>query len=440
MSKLKPRVQQRYLFLIIFAFHGIAFLLLLFDQYIIHGILEIEFISKLGLGIDLFIIASIGALVYSSVKLQKEQFIETREQKQEIERLLRQNQLILNSVSEGIYGVDTEGITIFWNHSAEQMTGWYAEELLGREIDHIIHHTNSDGSPNPLKEGPIYQTIGDKEQKIIKGGLFWRKDGTRFPVEYTTSPIMDDDGHFHGAVITFTDISKQKKTEELMRKSEKLSAIGQLAAGVAHEIRNPLTSLKGFLKLLKTNSSKEQHYLEIMQQELGRIEFIVNEFLFVSKPQAIHFAPRSIDAILFSTIELMQPQTLLNNIIIHTDIPSMLPLILCDEHQLKQVFINIVKNASESMPDGGNINIEARHEARNKLLAIRFIDHGGGIAPDRLPKLGEPFYSTKEKGTGLGLMVSYRIIEAHRGTMNITSKLDKGTTVEILLPEIQIQD
>jgi two-component system sporulation sensor kinase A len=365
---------------------------------------------------------------------------EVKEQKKVIDKLYKQNQLILNSVSEGIYGIDMSGRTIFWNQAAETITGWKVDEMLGRQIHNLIRPEKSDGTPFSREESPILNTILNRDAPIMKEDLFWRKDGTAFPVEFMSSPILEEKGHILGTVITFKDITALKKTQELLIKSDKLSAVGQLAAGVAHEIRNPLTALKGFLQLLmKTKSVKEQYYIEIMQKELQRIEFIVNEFLFVSKPQATNFDIRTVDSIVMSTIELLQPQALLDNIQIEADIEPGLPLVSCDERQIKQVFINILKNALESMEEGGLMRIEVAADPIKRNITIRFIDQGCGIAPERLPKLGEPFYSTKEKGTGLGLMVCYRIIEAHGGMMEIQSKLEEGTTVEIILPSTQVK-
>ncbi|WNR45698.1 PAS domain-containing sensor histidine kinase [Paenibacillus roseipurpureus] len=359
---------------------------------------------------------------------------EMKEQKKEIDKLYKQNQLILNSVTEGIYGIDRNGRTIFWNKAAEAITGWKVDEMLGQRIYNLIHPVASDDTFATTEGNAIVHTMLHREGSIVNEDMFWKKDGTRFPVEYMSSPMLDGNGQLLGTVITFNDITELKRTQELLIKSDKLSAVGQLAAGVAHEIRNPLTALKGFLKLLKTSSSKEMYYIEIMQKELQRIEFIVNEFLFVSKPQATHFVTGSLETIVMSTIELLQPQALLDNIQIEAQMSADLPPVTCDEHQIKQVFINIMKNALESMAHGGTLRIQVELSGQDSHLIVRFTDQGCGIAPERLPKLGEPFYSTKEKGTGLGLMVCYRIIEAHGGYMNIQSKLDEGTIVEITLP------
>ncbi|NOU65717.1 PAS domain S-box protein [Paenibacillus sp. LMG 31461] len=359
---------------------------------------------------------------------------EIREQKKEIDKLYKQNQLILNSVSEGIYGIDTNGRTIFWNKAAEAITGWKVDEMLGRRIHNLIRPLHEDGTLVIPEDNATVNTMLQREGAIMNEDLFWKKDGASFPVEYMSSPMLDSGGQLLGTVITFSDITELKKTQELLIKSDKLSAVGQLAAGVAHEIRNPLTALKGFLKLLKTSSAKEQYYIEIMQKELQRIEFIVNEFLFVSKPQATHFVTSTLYTIIMSTVELLQPQALLSNIEIEAEVDSGLPPVMCDENQIKQVFINIMKNAIESMSQGGSLRIHAELKGSGNQILVRFVDQGCGIAPERLPKLGEPFYSTKEKGTGLGLMVCFRIIEAHGGFMNISSKLTEGTIVEITLP------
>ncbi|MDT2242820.1 histidine kinase dimerization/phospho-acceptor domain-containing protein [Paenibacillus larvae] len=158
-----------------------------------------------------------------------------------------------------------------------------------------------------------------------KHTYFCHKDGSRFPVEYVSSPIFQEEGEQIGAVITFRDMTEQKRTEELLRKSDMLSAVGQLAAGVAHEIRNPLTSLKGFLQLIKPSTGKENYYMEIMQDELKRIEHIVDEFLFVAKPKVSQFELKSMSAIVSSTVDLLQPQARLNNVEIRTNLNSRLP-------------------------------------------------------------------------------------------------------------------
>ena len=230
------------------------------------------------------------------------------------------------------------------------------------------------------------------------------------------------------------DITERLKTEELLRKSEKLAVVGQLATAIAHEIRNPLTAMKGFMQLLKiTENESNLHYIDIVLSEIDRIESITNEFMAVAKPQAVKIQPNDISTLMEQVVMLLQPQAMMNNIQIRTDFTHDIPLIPCEGNQLKQVFVNMLKNAIESMPTGGDIFIQI-NKADHNQIRIRFIDQGCGIPKERIPYLGEPFYSIKEEGIGLGLMICYKIIEAHQGKICIESEVNKGTTIDVILP------
>jgi PAS domain S-box-containing protein len=247
-------------------------------------------------------------------------------------------------------------------------------------------------------------------------------------------PLFFPDGRRKGLVVIGRDITELKRTEELLRKSEKLSVAGQLAAGIAHEIRNPLTSVKGFIQFLREGNDKKEYY-PIILSELERIEFIVNELVVLAKPQMTNCKPRKLPPLLHQVIALINSEAVSNNVQIVTEFESFMPVINCDENQIKQVFIHIVKNAIEAMPGGGQITIQLKQQ-RDTVL-IRIIDQGHGISEERIQKLGEPFYSTKEKGTGLGLMISYKIVQHHQGNMQIKSQTNVGTTVEVCLPMIE---
>lgn len=226
------------------------------------------------------------------------------------------------------------------------------------------------------------------------------------------------------------DMTETLKADEYVRKSEKLSIVGQLAAGIAHEIRNPLTSLKGFVQLLK---AKQTAYTDIMLDEIERINYIVSEFMSIAKPSTIHHIQCDIIALVENIVYFMQPQALLFNVQMEIAADRSLKPIMCDPHQVKQVLMNILKNAIESMPSGGSVEIYVRMKDDRSIL-LRIADHGVGIPADKLPQLGEPFFSMKENGTGLGLMVCHRIIEAHKGEIRIESTMNEGTVVDIILP------
>ncbi|MEI5905918.1 PAS domain S-box protein [Bacillus spongiae] len=230
------------------------------------------------------------------------------------------------------------------------------------------------------------------------------------------------------------DITESKELQDQLRKSDTLSVVGELAAGIAHEIRNPMTALKGFIQLLE-NSIKEKHsmYFNVIKSELQRIETIITEFLILAKPQAIAYQQSSLRKIMYETVELLNAQALMHNIMINIEGDEEIPPIFAEPNQLKQVFINIIKNAIEVMPKGGSITIHFIEE--EDFIHISIKDEGEGIPKEKISKLGEPFYTTKERGTGLGLMVSFKIIKEHNGHVTVDSEPDVGTTFHIYLPK-----
>ncbi|NPC92313.1 PAS domain S-box protein [Bacillus sp. WMMC1349] len=231
------------------------------------------------------------------------------------------------------------------------------------------------------------------------------------------------------------DVTERKELEERLRKSDTLHVVGELAAGIAHEIRNPMTALKGFIQLLEGSIKEEDHslYFNVITSELKRIESIITEFLILAKPQAIMYEEKNIIKIMQDTMDLLHAQANLDNVQMHLDYYGKIPLIYCEPNQLKQVFINILKNAIEVMPDGGNIYVKIQKKDTSHIT-VSLTDEGIGMAEDKLKRLGEPFYTTKERGTGLGLMVSYKIIEEHNGEIVVESIEGKGTTFHLTLP------
>ncbi|WP_210364157.1 ATP-binding protein [Bacillus sp. REN3] len=221
---------------------------------------------------------------------------------------------------------------------------------------------------------------------------------------------------------------------EEARENEKLAVIGQTATAIAHEIKNPLSSLKGFTQLQQEKDKGDEQYYPIMLNEIDRINEIVNDLLILGKPHTALKKPESLKDIIEYVVNVIKLHADRQKITINVDIEDSSSL-LCDEHQMKQVFINLIKNAMEAMQDGGTIIIQS--ENRDGFARISVIDEGCGIESDKLMKLGEPFYTTKQKGTGLGLMVTKKIIEEHEGFFSISSEINKGTTVEVSLPLVE---
>lgn len=352
----------------------------------------------------------------------------------ELNRLSYINQLILDSVAEGIYCIDLEAKVIFWNSAAEEMTGYTLEELTHQNLHSLIHHSNHKGEYVPFEQCPVYHALCSGENIKITEDLFWRKDGTSFPVEYTVK-TMKQHGEQVGCVITFRDISEKKKAEQIISEWEKGSAVGHLAAGIAHEIRNPITSLKGFLKLMQMNGTVKEEYIQIMDSEFDRIEGIIQELLTFSKPSDSQYRIEEMGELIRQVVTLLEPQALLQNVSLSADLGGSLLYASCIGNQIKQVLINLIKNAIEAIdrPDG---RVHIRLLAHAGTIIIQIKDNGPGIPPGALEKLGEAFYSTKEGGTGLGIMVTNNIVRNnHGGTLKVDSQEGVGTTFTVTLAQ-----
>lgn len=264
---------------------------------------------------------------------------------------------------------------------------------------------------------------------------FRKKDDTRTEDRWfrtRITPIADRTGEIIRNITITQDITDWKRQDEMLKKQDRLGVLGQLAAGIAHEIRNPLTTIKGFTQLRAQESNDIND--KIIINELDRIESIVTEFLMLANPhQEIKFIHKNINEVLTEVIHFMQPEALLHDVEINTMLHDRLPLVSCESTQIKQVMINIIKNAIEAMPFGGKIDI-GTSLLGDGSVAIEIKDEGSGIPKEMLDRLGEPFYSNKKRGTGLGLMVSYKIIENHLGTIEFDSENDNGTIVRVILP------
>lgn len=311
------------------------------------------------------------------------------------------------------------------NYSAMRMFGLSKERMEGRSLLDLFSHSN-DKRQEIINH--IEQVTNNGKQcssMVIKGN-----DGIVRHFDYSTKR-----GIIEGLNLTvIIDVTEKAEMQEQLRKSDRLNVIGELAAGIAHEIRNPMTALKGFIQLLEP-TIKSQHalYYDVITSELARIDSIINEFLILAKPQEIRFQEKDISQIMRDIVDLLSAQAVLYNVQFHTHYDEKLPYVYCEPNQLKKVFINLIKNAIEVMPNGGVITIVI-NSIKDQFIQISIRDQGTGIPKDKIKKLGVPFYTTKEKGTGLGLMVSYRIIEEHNGSIEVESEEGIGTLFKIRIP------
>ncbi|SFF10663.1 two-component system, sporulation sensor kinase A [Paenibacillus algorifonticola] len=348
-----------------------------------------------------------------------------------LERSLRESaemyQRVMKLLPEPIVLSD-HGKIIYANNSAIKLVQANDKnEVIGHSVFEYIHPDDHEDSLRKLD-----LIMFDEEPSQFEELQIICRDGQTIDVEMSSIRI----NNYMGKRVVLTvirDLTDRKRSEDMLVRSEKLSVIGQLAAGVAHEIRNPLTALKGFTQLLKTKNEGYISYLDIMSNELDRINLIVNEFMTLAKPHFTRFNDENLVHILRGVISVLETQAIMTNVDIETQVEDCLMIIHADANQLKQVFINVIKNAIEAMPDGGRVTIAIRSNFPDSVcLTIR--DEGIGMTDSIIGKIGQPFITTKEKGTGLGLMISSRIIEAHHGTLHINSRHGEGTEVQITLP------
>jgi PAS domain S-box-containing protein len=321
--------------------------------------------------------------------------------------------------------IDLQGKLTNANEKFQRFTGFQLEDYLHKTILSLISVNDRCRVFKAFRE-----VIQENRPWVNEEIDIMTKEKTRKTLRCTAVPMIINDETV-GIIGYAIDITKEKETELLLRKTEKLSVVGELAASVAHEIRNPLTSLKGFVQILQSSSNENELYYNIMLDELERINIIASELLVLAKPQQIQFQKRNINELLTSVKSLLESEANLYGVELDIHTNENLPCIDCEPNQLKQLFINIMKNSIEASSKTIQVTLEKKNDEN---ISIQFKDDGCGIDEERLKHLGEPFYSMKEKGTGLGLTVSYRIVEFHKGKIHFTSKVNEGTIVELVLP------
>jgi PAS domain S-box-containing protein len=323
---------------------------------------------------------------------------------------------------------DAKGIITSVNDKFCEISKYSREEIIGK--DHAI--LNSGQHPK-LFFKDLWKTIG--EGKVWKGEIRNKaKDGTFYWVDTTIVPFLNENGKPYQYVAIRNDITERKKTEEALHRQDKLAAVGQLAAGVAHEIRNPLTSMKGYAEFLTLDEQDPERleFMNIILDEIERVNTIVEDFMVLAKPKMVELEEKNVVPVIKNVVSLLEFEARKKHVKLTFDCPHEIIQIECDENRLKQVFLNFIKNGIEAMPNGGELHVKTIIHDNNVQISIQ--DTGVGIPKEKLKQLGEPFYTTKKNGNGLGLMVSFKIIENHNGKVFVESEPNKGTTFNILLP------
>ncbi|CAG9622957.1 ATP-binding protein [Sutcliffiella rhizosphaerae] len=328
-----------------------------------------------------------------------------------------------NNTTDAIGVYDLKGKLLKANSSYERMFEVDSKKYIGKKTDFL--------SFTAAKALKIFLSKMSNHKQLSFEILIPTLSGEQIDLNNTVTPVKNEAGYVIALIFLMKDITDKKRTEEALMQSEKLSVIGELAAGVAHEIRNPVTVLKGFVQLLSRDTKEKEFYL-IMDKELERINQITNEFMALAKPQAIKIKKENIKDLIKEVCVFLESEAFIQQVVMEVVYLEEDIRIDCEANQIKQVLINIIKNGMEAMPDGGKIKIQYYLEAGNVYLSV--MDEGHGIAKEMLENVGKPFFTTKGQGTGLGLMVSMKIIENHGGNLTIHSEEYNGTTIIISLP------
>ncbi len=355
---------------------------------------------------------------------------ELQEKSHDFEDLRVLQDHILRSVGSGILTVDLQGSITSWNPAAEQITGYSHEEIKKHWQDIF---------GNSIKE-LFGRADSLKERSYRLNTQITKKDGKISLLGMTASLLRDDANFERGIILTFQDITKLMELEEQMRRQERLATVGSLAAGIAHEIRNPLASVSGSIQLLQGElnlSGDEKRLMDIVVRETDRLNTIITDFLEYARPKNGNLDNVALGPLLNETIMLLKNSlNFSKDVRIECDIDNYIK-IKGDAQRLKQVFWNLLINACQAMPDGGAIAVTSSPAVANddlKMCEIIVADTGQGIAREFIEKIFDPFFTTKTRGTGLGLAIAYRIIDDHKGTISAESEEGKGTRFIIRLP------
>lgn len=338
---------------------------------------------------------------------------------------------IMDSIADGLIAVDTQGRISAFNRAAEQMTGFVQQDVMGKFYEEIFHMEQYCPSLliDTLRTGEPH--IAGELKYPVKQGILW--------ISTTTSLLQNLNGEVLGAVVVFKDLTERKQLEDQVTRAERLATLGELAAGVAHEIRNPLTGLKGFLQYFQTAGTEEerQKYLPMLLREVDRMNKIIEGLLYFARPCQAALAPTDLGRVIHDTLVLIRSRAEHQGIIFAVNLPDDLPQVELDEEQYKQVFLNLVINSVQAMEQAGTVCVSGKYIHKTDVVELSFADNGPGIAEHIKKKVFDPFFTTKKTGTGLGLSVVQRLVTAQGGNVILEDNPGGGTIVRLLIPRTQ---
>jgi two-component system nitrogen regulation sensor histidine kinase GlnL len=344
---------------------------------------------------------------------------------------------ILASIGDGIVALDPASRVAIFNPAMEEMTGISSRRATGQILATLLPA----GSSLPARVVATLET----GQPFSTPEVEWqRRDGRRFPASLTIAPVLDKLGETLGAVLVVRDLRRVKELEESQRPADRLVAFSVFGAAMAHEIKNPLLGIRGAAQLLAEElaDSGLREYSDVVVREADRLNALLEEMLDFARPHPLRRGSVNLHEVLDTVVTLERASCEARGVSCKQDYDPSLPNLWADRDRLVQVFLNLVRNAWEAMPHGGTLTLATKtatglgrvRPAGGPMLLVEVSDEGSGISPEDQAKLFTPFYTTKAKGSGLGLVVSHKIIEEHGGRCSIKSLPGQGTTVHVYLP------
>ena len=336
------------------------------------------------------------------------------------------NDLIIENAADGVIAIDRQGDVTTMNPAAEVITGYQRHELVGQPYSMLFDNTQF--------YSPVLDTLEHGTEHVALEISFPGRDRT-IELSVTTSRIHNTHGEMIGALVIFSDLTARKETQRRMAQAERLATLGELMAGVAHEVRNPLTAIRGYVQILRqqTRDPIHQEYLSVVLKEIDSINKVIQQLLEFSRPRHSQWQQVSLNALVEETLVLVQTAGVQARVDFISELDNELNPINADRELLKQVLLNILINAVQAISARGKIRIRT-WQYSDSQQAISIEDNGSGIDLSLQKKIFDPFFTTKASGTGLGLALSQRIINAHQGDIRVASLPGYGATFTLILP------
>ena len=333
---------------------------------------------------------------------------------------------LVENMPIGLAAFDGSGTLTAFNQTAETLFNRKAGEVLGKAAGDVL--------PGSLREIFLELTV---QRRIIEREIECPiAEDRSLPLEVIATTLAEDDGAFLGYVILFRDMTEVRRLQQEISRSRRLASLGSLAAGVAHEIRNPLSSLKGFATYFREryrDNPPDRETAEVMIAEVDRLNRVIGQLLEFARPMAMTLVPTSLQTVIRHSLKMVEGQGKEKGIGIETELPPEIGEIPLDADRISQVFMNLFLNAFTAMETGGTLRVSvARQDER--MIRVSVSDTGAGIRKEDLPRVFDPYFTTKPSGTGLGLPIVQKIVEAHGGEILLTSEPGRGTTATVLLP------